>query len=96
MVGPILVHVCMGGEAVMMGLAWKSLESRIRRDSNFRRQMIETYRKAVRDNPHLGEEIDVFLMKLGIQAEVRSRAPGEAGAIQPVEVRFGKGVAPAR
>ena len=54
----------------MMGLAWKSLESRIRRDPDFRRQMIETYRKAFRDNPHLGEEFDVFLMKLGIQAEV--------------------------
>jgi hypothetical protein len=60
------------GEAVMMGLAWKSLESRIRRDPDFRRQMIETYRKAFRDNPHLREEFDVFLMKLGIQAEVRS------------------------
>jgi hypothetical protein len=71
--GSILVHVCRGGEAVMMGLAWKSLESRIRRDPDFRHQMIETYRKAFRDNPHLGEEFDVFLMKLGIQAEVRSQ-----------------------
>jgi hypothetical protein len=26
LVGSILVHVCMGGEAVMMGLAWKSRE----------------------------------------------------------------------
>ena len=58
----------------MMGLAWKSLESRIRRDPDFRHQMIETYRKAFRDNSHLGEEFDVFLMKLGIQAEVRSQA----------------------
>jgi hypothetical protein len=69
-------HPCacrVDGEAVMMGLAWKSLESRIRRDPDFRRQMIETYRKAFRDNPHLGEEFDVFLMKLGIQAEVRSQ-----------------------
>jgi hypothetical protein len=62
-----------GEEAVMMGLAWKSLEARIERDPEVRRQMIETYRKAVRDNPHLGEEFDVFLMKLGIQAEVRSQ-----------------------
>jgi hypothetical protein len=49
------------------------LESRIRRDPDFRHQMIETYRKAFRDNPHLGEEFYVFLMKLGIQAEVRSQ-----------------------
>jgi len=60
----------------MMGLAWKSLEARINRDPEFRRQMIETYCKALRDNPHLGEGFDVFLMKLGIQAEVRSQDKG--------------------
>ena len=60
----------------MMSLAWKSLEARIERNPEFRRQMIETYRKAVRDNPHLGEEFNVFLMKLGIQAEVRSQDKG--------------------
>jgi hypothetical protein len=31
----------------MMGLAWKSLEARIERDPEFRRQMIETYCKAL-------------------------------------------------
>jgi hypothetical protein len=31
-----------------------------------------------------------------LSLRVCSRAPGEAGAIQPVEVRSGKGVAPAR
>jgi hypothetical protein len=29
------------------------------------------------------------------KGEVRSGAPGEAGAVQPVKVRSGKGVAPA-
>jgi hypothetical protein len=32
--------------------------------------------RAVRDNPHLGEGFDVFLMKLEIQAEVRSQDKG--------------------
>jgi hypothetical protein len=57
----------------MMGLAWKSLEARIKRDPVFRRQMIEIYRKAVREDPKLASEFDAFLQKLGILAEVRSQ-----------------------
>jgi len=70
------MHVGMGGEAVMMGLAWKSLEGRIKRDPEFRRRMIETYREALSGNPNLGEKFDAFLQKLGILAEVRSRDEG--------------------
>jgi hypothetical protein len=42
----------------MMGLAWRSLEARIKRDPEFRQQMIEKYRQACRDNPWLGDEFD--------------------------------------
>src|SRR3954471_22878022 len=56
----------------MMGLAWRSLELRIKRDPEFRRQMIEKYRQACRDDPCLGNEFDHFLGKLGILDEVRS------------------------
>jgi hypothetical protein len=71
------IHVsARGREVVMMGLAWKSLEARIKRDPVFRRQMIETYRKAIRNNPELGEKFDAFLQKLGILTEVRSQDEG--------------------
>jgi hypothetical protein len=56
----------------MMGLAWRSLELRIKRDLEFRRQMIGKYRQACRDDPCLGNEFDHFLRKLGILDEVRS------------------------
>ena len=59
------IHVpARGREAVMMWLAWKSLEARIKRDPVFRRQMIETYRKAIRDNPELGEELLFWISEL--------------------------------
>jgi hypothetical protein len=58
--------------SAMMGLAWRSLEARIKRDPEFRQQMIEKYRQACRDNPWLGDEFDKFLQKLGILDEVRS------------------------
>jgi hypothetical protein len=56
----------------MMGLAWRSFEARIKRDPEFRCQMIEKYRHACRDNPWLDAEFDQFLRKLGILDEVRS------------------------
>jgi hypothetical protein len=61
-----------GGGTAMMGLAWRSLEARIKRDPEFRQQMIEKYRQACRDNPWLGDEFDHFLQNLGILDEVRS------------------------
>jgi hypothetical protein len=56
----------------MIGLAWRSFEARIKRDPEFRHQMIEKYRRACRDNPWLGDEFDHFLRKLGILDKVRS------------------------
>jgi hypothetical protein len=35
-----------GGGTAMMGLAWRSLEARIKRDPEFRQQMIEKYCQA--------------------------------------------------
>ena len=42
----------------MMGLAWRSLELRIKRDPEFRRQMIEKYRQACRDNTPVREQVE--------------------------------------
>lgn len=55
----------------MMGLAWRSLETRIKHDPEFRRQMIQKYRQACRDDPCVGDEFDQFLRILGIHDEVR-------------------------
>jgi hypothetical protein len=57
---------------MILGLAWRSLEARIHRDSEFRCQMIEQYRTTLRKNSVVGEHFDAFLRKPGIQDEVHS------------------------